>query len=93
MTRDGANLFGRCLDNMGRRAAAGFDAHLVMDNYVTHEVSKFQAWLARQLRFHVHFTPAGSLLQTYFRLRTLEGKQKAAIAGLTFQLEIAIGFR
>jgi len=36
---------------------AGFDVHLVVDNYGTHKVTKVQAWLARHPRYDVHFTP------------------------------------
>jgi transposase len=34
--------------------------HLVMDNYATHKVAKIKAWLARNPRFHLHFTPTSA---------------------------------
>jgi transposase len=34
--------------------------HLVMDNYGTHKVAQVRRWLARHLRYHVHFTPTSS---------------------------------
>jgi transposase len=33
------------------------DVHLVMDNYGTHKTPTVRRWLARNPRFHVHFTP------------------------------------
>ena len=34
--------------------------HLVCDNYATCNTAEIRTWLARQPRFHVHFTPTGS---------------------------------
>jgi transposase len=34
--------------------------HLIVDNYVTHKHPKLKAWLARNPRVHLHFTPAYS---------------------------------
>jgi transposase len=31
--------------------------HVVVDNYGTHKHAKVQAWLAKQPRIHLHFTP------------------------------------
>jgi putative transposase len=36
------------------------DLHLIVDNYVTHKHGKVKAWLARNPRFHMHFTPTYS---------------------------------
>jgi transposase len=36
---------------------ADLDVHLVLDNYGTHKHPKVKAWLARRLRYHLHFTP------------------------------------
>jgi transposase len=36
------------------------DIHLVMDNYGTHKTPSIRAWLARNPRFHVHFTPTSA---------------------------------
>jgi putative transposase len=33
------------------------EVHLILDNYGTHKHRKVKAWLARHLRFHLHFTP------------------------------------
>jgi len=36
------------------------DVHLVMDNYGTHKTPSVRRWLARNPRFHVHFTPTSA---------------------------------
>jgi len=36
------------------------EAHLVMDNYGTHKTPTIKRWLARNPRFHVHFTPTSA---------------------------------
>lgn len=36
------------------------DLHIIVDNYATHKHSKVKAWLARNTRFHIHFTPTYS---------------------------------
>jgi transposase len=39
----------------------GQQIHLIADNYATHKHPKVQKWLARHPRFHIYFTPTGSL--------------------------------
>ena len=34
--------------------------HVIADNYATHKHEKVRAWLARHLRFRMHFTPTSS---------------------------------
>ena len=36
------------------------DLHLILDNYGIHKSPPVNRWLARHLRFHLHFTPTGS---------------------------------
>src|SRR5947208_2021038 len=61
--------FLRFLSDIDANLPAGFDVHLIMDNYGTHKVSKVQTWLARHPRYHVHFTPtSGSWLNLVERL-------------------------
>lgn len=36
------------------------EVHLVMDNYGTHKAPKVNAWLARQKKWHIHFTPTSA---------------------------------
>jgi len=57
------------LNQVDQNLPPGMDAHLVMDNYGTHKVSKVRNWLARHPRYHVHFTPtSGSWLNLVERL-------------------------
>jgi len=45
------------------RAYPDRELHLVMDNYATHKRPEVKAWLAKNPRIHVHFTPtSGSWL-------------------------------
>jgi len=61
--------FLRFLNAIDANLPAGFEVHLVMDNYGTHKGSRVQAWLARHPRYHVHFTPtSGSWLNLVERL-------------------------
>ena len=39
---------------------AKMDVHLVMDNYGTHKTPSVKRWLARNPRFHAHFTPTSA---------------------------------
>jgi transposase len=61
--------FLRFLNEMDANLPAGFEVHLVMDNYATHKVAKVRAWLARHRRYRVHYTPtSGSWLNLVERL-------------------------
>jgi transposase len=61
--------FLRFLNDINANLPAGFEVHLVMDNYGTHKVNKVGMWLARHPRYHVHFTPtSGSWLNLVERL-------------------------
>ena len=48
--------------------------HLIMDNYSAHKDPAVQKWLAKQPRFHVHFTPTSSswlnMVERFFRALT-----------------------
>ena len=37
--------------------------HLVLANYATHETPEVTAWLAKRLRFRLHFTPTSASWQ------------------------------
>jgi transposase len=45
--------------------------HLIVDSYATHKHPKVRAWLRRNPRFHMHFTPTSSswmnLVERFFR--------------------------
>ena len=52
------------------------ELHLVRNNYATHKHPKVQAWLAKQPRFHMHFTPTSAswlnMVERFFRDITTE---------------------
>ena len=45
------------LRHIDRNVPDTLDVHLVVDHYATHKHAKVKAWLARRLRYHVHYTP------------------------------------
>ncbi len=49
----------------------GLDIHLILDNYATHKHPNVKAWLEKNPRFHLHFTPTSSswlnLVERWFR--------------------------
>jgi transposase len=49
---------------------AGYDLHLIVDNYATHKHPKVKDWLAKHPRFHMHFTPTSAswlnLIERFF---------------------------
>src|SRR5438094_3531696 len=54
-----------------QRTPGDKDVHLIMDNYSAHKDPAVQQWLAKQPRFHVHFTPTSSswlnMVERFFR--------------------------
>jgi len=48
------------LRQIDKQTPPDLDLHLIVDNYVTHKHGKVKAWLARNPRFHMHFTPTYS---------------------------------
>ena len=50
---------------------------IVLDNYGTHKHPKVRAWLARNPRIHLHFTPTSaswmSLVEIFFGIITPQG--------------------
>ena len=69
------------------------EVHLVMDNYGTHKTPTVKRWLARNPRFHVHFTPtsASRLNQVERWFATLTERQiRRGTHRSTVELESAI---
>ena len=61
-------VFLRTIDaNVPKRLAV----HLILDNYATHKHADVTKWLAKHIRFHLHFTPTSSswlnLVERWFR--------------------------
>jgi putative transposase len=48
------------LTHLDRNVPAGFEVHLIADNYATHKHPRVRAWLARHPRYHLHYTPTYS---------------------------------
>jgi transposase len=59
------------LRRLNREVATPLRVHLILDNYATHKHPDVQAWLTRNPRFHLHFTPTSSswlnLVERWFR--------------------------
>jgi len=48
------------LNHLDRNVPADLEVHLIADNYATHKHPRVKAWLARHLRFVIHYTPTYS---------------------------------
>ena len=48
------------LRQIDKQTPPDLDLHLIADNYITHKHAKVKAWLARNPRVHMHFTPTYS---------------------------------
>jgi len=63
--------FLKFLRTIDRQAYQGLDLHLIVDNYGTHTHAKVTAWLDKNPRFHMHFTPTSAswlnLVERWFR--------------------------
>ncbi len=58
--RHRAKEFIRFLKRIDRCVLRHLDIHLVLDNYGTHKTPEVKAWLAKHLRFKLHFTPTSA---------------------------------
>jgi transposase len=63
--------FLKLLNTIDRETPKGLRVHLILDNYATHKHPSVTAWLAKNPRFHPHFTPTSSswlnLVERWFR--------------------------
>ena len=59
------------LKTINKEVPRGLDVHLILDNYATHKHPDVKAWLVRNPRFQLHFTPTSSswlnLVERWFR--------------------------
>lgn len=66
--------FRKFLDKIDAAVPAGFEVHLILDNYGTHKTAAIQRWLLKRPRFHLHFTPTSAswlnLVERWFALLT-----------------------
>ena len=58
--RHRAKEFLQFLRAIEQAVPAKLDVHLVMDNYGNHKTPSVKGWLARNPRFHAHFTPTSA---------------------------------
>ena len=77
----------RFLDRIDRETPAGFDLHLIADNYATHKHPKVQRWLDRHPRFHMHFIPTSSswlnMVERFFRELTTKRIRRGSFTSVT----------
>lgn len=59
-SRHRAIEFGQFLRHLDAEVPPDLDVHLILDNYATHKTPQIRRWLARNPRFHLHFTPTGA---------------------------------
>jgi transposase len=63
--------FLKFLKTIDKQTPKGVAVHLILDNYATHKHANVQRWLAKNPRFHLHFTPTSSswlnLVERWFR--------------------------
>jgi transposase len=52
--------FLRFLKLIDTAVPAGYDLHLILDNYAAHKTPAIKNWLLRHPRFHLHFTPTSA---------------------------------
>lgn len=85
--------FRKFLDTIDASVPAELDVHLIMDNYGTHKTALIHRWLAKRLRYHVHFTPTSAswmnLVERWFGLLT-EKQIRRGVHRSTQALEEAI---
>ena len=65
-----------------RETPKGLVVHVIADNYATHKHEKVQQWLARNPRFHMHFTPTSAswlnMVERFFRDLTTKRIRRGA---------------
>jgi transposase len=91
MPRHRHNEFLAFLKLINRNVPRGLDIHLIVDNYGTHNHPAVRAWLARNPRFHLHFTPTSSswlnLVERWFRDLTDKAIRRGVFAGVPELIE------
>ena len=70
------------LKTINKEVPRGLDVHLILDNYATHKHPDVKEWLAKNPRFHMHFTPTSSswlnLVERWFRELTDKALRRGA---------------
>ena len=59
------------LNLIKRNTPSDKEIHIICDNYATHKHAEVKAWMKRNKRFHVHFTPTSAswlnMVERFFR--------------------------
>ena len=75
-------------------AYPGQELHLICDNYATHKHPQVKAWLEKNPRVRLHFTPAGcswlNLVECFFSVITRQAIRRGSFTSVR-QLVSAIG--
>ncbi|HEX7993775.1 MAG TPA: IS630 family transposase, partial [Streptosporangiaceae bacterium] len=75
-------------------AYPGRDLHVVCDNYATHKHAEVRAWLAKNPRVMLHFTPTGcswiNLVECFFSVITRQAIRRGSFTSVK-ELTAAIG--
>ena len=81
------------LQTINRGTPKALDLHLIADNYATHKHPTVKAWLAKNPRFHMHFTPTSASwlnqVERFFGLITEDSIRRGVFKSVS-QLEAAI---
>lgn len=81
----------RFLNLIRRSVAPGKEVHVICDNYATHKHEKVKAWLARNPRFHVHFTPTSAswlnMVERFFRDLTVNSIRRGVFCNVDDLIE------
>ena len=75
--------FRKFLDTIEAEVPADLDVHLIVDNYATHKTVLIRNWLAKQPRFHLHFTPTQRVLAELGGAIVCTADQEAVASGNT----------
>lgn len=68
--------FLKFLKKLNKETDKSLDVHLILDNYATHKHPNVRAWLEKNPRFHMHFTPTSAswvnMVERFFRDITVD---------------------
>jgi transposase len=66
---------------------SGMNLHVICDNYATHKHKRVKAWLARNPRMHVHFTPTSAswlnMVERFFRDLTVNAIRRGVFTSVS----------
>jgi transposase len=98
MPRHRHQEFLRFLRTIERETDPGLDVHIILDNYGTHKHPDVLRWLAKNPRFHFHFTPTSAswlnLVERWFRELTDKAIRRGvfhSVGALETAIDVFIG--